>query len=162
MILMSVISPMRKNQVWLNTPLQGLEPALEFIALLGKEAVPKSHCFDLSTSRFRQKVIGRRPRLPLTLTCSAKNAPMHIKANTTRQQTQERRSGADLDVIRVRTKAENGQTLSRRRELKSFHEAATARTSGVILQGISPRSIISSRTCRSLSVSIARQKPSYL
>ena len=52
MVLMSVFSSMGENQIRLNTLLQGLEPTLDLLALLGKKAVPEVHCLDSNASCF--------------------------------------------------------------------------------------------------------------
>src|SRR5262245_38517077 len=102
MILVSVISSMGKDQIRLNTLLQRLEPELELLPLLWKKAISEGHYFDLSTSRFVQKVSRRGPRLTFTITCRAKTAPTHIKANTPSKQAQKHRSRSNLDVVRMR------------------------------------------------------------
>src|SRR5271154_4717647 len=87
---------------------------------------------------------------------------MHVEAESALLHAQKRPPGSDLNVVRMRAKAEDRQPISRRRELQRFHGAALLSIFGCCRQGVWPRSTISSRICLSLSVSIARQKPSYL
>src|SRR5208337_5388398 len=87
---------------------------------------------------------------------------MHIEANAAFLHAQKRRPRSYFNVVRMRAKAEDRQPISGSRELQRFHRTALPFLFIWSFQGVSPRSTISSRTCLSLRVSMARQKPSYL
>ena len=60
------------------------------------------------------------------------------------------------------SRAPTNDRRAQRAAVPSWRSRGTETFGGASRHGISPRSIISSSTCLSLSVSIARQKPSYL
>jgi hypothetical protein len=99
MILMCVVAAVRKNDIRVNALLQHLEPRFDLLTLLREKSVLKGHYLNFGTGRVRQKVGRGSPCFTLALTCTAEYAPMNVEANASIQQTQNRRSRANLNVI---------------------------------------------------------------
>src|SRR5262245_15020551 len=132
--------------------------------MLRKETIAKRFNFNPSLGRAPQEVGSGSPRLFLALAGAAEHAPMNIELHPALDQAQERRTRANLDVVRMGTEAEDRQIFAGGCELQRLHDPDSLWWECALgdRHGVSPRSTISSSTCRSLSVSIARQNPSYL
>lgn len=85
---------------------------------------------------------------------------MDVKANALVEPTQQRTARADFDIIGVRAQAQHRKLIPGSGDPKSLHALTAAGGMDSGCHGVSPRSIISSSTCLSRSVSIARQNPS--
>src|SRR5689334_13000453 len=99
MILMSVVAPMRKNDIRSDAPLQSLEPRLDLLTLFREKSVPEVHHLDFRARRVVEKVAGRGFGFTLALTSAAENTPVNIETNASIHQAQERCSRPYLNVI---------------------------------------------------------------
>ena len=86
----------------------------------------------------------------------------HVEPHAGCLPLQDGAAGADLDVVGVRAQAQHGQALAGLGQPQALHSAAsTGLLDSFGCQGMSPRSTMSSSICLSLSVSMARKKPSW-
>src|SRR5579871_4858747 len=163
MILVRIVAPMAENDIGADPILQGFEPELDLFALLRKETIPEVHHLDLAICGGREKITGRSLRFVPAFAGAAEDAPPHVETNALGQPVQKGPSGADFDIVGVGSEAEHREPVTGTGDPQRLHKFTAAGTLLMLLicHGMSPRSIISSRTCLSLSVSIARQNPSY-
>ena len=148
-----------------------LEPRLDLGTLIGKEAILERRQIDgRRWPRLARNVRGGCMRLIGALARCAEHRPVHVETNAALDPAEDRCAGADLDVVGMRAKAEDGKRArlmpasprSFTRPSSSTLSEPFAETPMSSRQGIVPCSTMSSSTCLSFSVSIGRQKPSCL
>jgi hypothetical protein len=111
MILVRITVPVAQDDFGSNTRLELLEPALELGTLIGKEAVLERRQIDCRASGVREKVHGGCICLIRTLTRRTEHGPMHVEANAALDPAEDRRCGANLDIVGMRAEAEDGKRL---------------------------------------------------
>ena len=163
MILVGVIATVREYDVRIDLAFDRLEFVLELSALIGEVAVAKAAQIDLRARRTAQKPIGRLRCFILARSDGAEDHPTNIECDAPLDPIEDRAAATYLDIVRVRAQAENAQRRIPGGEIQAFHVQTTTVArfmlkSPALRHGISPCSTRSSRICRSLSVSIERQK----
>src|SRR5262249_34843420 len=164
MVLMRVIPAMRENKIRIGAAFKSLEPRLYLCALFREETILEGHHLDLGALSRRQEISRRGPcfLVPVAAATAAQDTPLDIDANAALHHAEERRAGSYFNVVRMCTQTQDGQWPAGIDQLQCPHRATPPLNFDCGRQGISPRSTISSSTCRSRSVSMARQNPSYL
>src|SRR5215468_2272365 len=102
MILVRIVSPMCEDDVRIDALFQFLEPRLDGLSLLRKEAIPKSQGLKVRALCFAQQLLRRSLGFAPTLPNAAQNAPSHIEADTSRDQAEQGPARADLYIVRMR------------------------------------------------------------
>jgi len=106
MVLMPVLTVVREHDVRLER-FQRLEKALDRLALKRKEAAAKILHHNAALARLPQERLRARQSLGVAHAFRAEHHPHNLQAGLLLRQLQQRGAAADLDVIRVRTEAED-------------------------------------------------------
>src|ERR1700730_4436649 len=84
MVLMSVITTVRQNDIGCDACLELFEPVLDLSAMHWKEAVLERQCLHSRVRGPVQEIAGRGACFVLSLALSAQHAPRDVKAHTIR------------------------------------------------------------------------------
>ena len=99
MVLMRVVTAVGEDHIGIDAAFQAFKPGFDLLALLGEEAVSKSHDLDVAARSFQQKLGSRCSGFLFAFTGSTEHAPMDVKLNAIVLPAQKCRSRTNLDVI---------------------------------------------------------------
>ena len=97
------------------------EPRLDGRALIGKEAILKCRDVDLRRARIGKEGLRRTVRFLAAGPDSAEHGPVHVQQDALLDPAEDRRTGADLDVVGVRTDAKHRQRFAWTRDSHLLH-----------------------------------------
>ena len=107
MVLVAIIAIVRENKVRLKIRLDLLEPLLDRNPLAWKVAFAKRPYLYLFACNATQEILRTLIRLFGALPGRAEDYPIDLQFGNLPDQLQQASAGADFDIIRVRTKAQN-------------------------------------------------------
>src|SRR5690606_38663434 len=140
--------------------LELLEVVLEGGAGPREVALPEALDAHVLLAGARQEVLGRPLPLGRPLGARGEHDPVEPGVREALDEAQDRAAAPDLDVVAVGPEAQDVQrVVGRLGQPQRAHHAAPARARQTA-QGGSPRLWRSSRTCRSLNVSMGTKNPS--
>jgi hypothetical protein len=113
MVLVRVVTSMRKDDVGLQLPLKGFEPALDLLALGGKETVFELLHVDAGAGSTGQEVECRVSRLIFPRPGPAQHAPSYVEPAALGDPSQQRSAGANLYIVRMGSQAQNPERVAR-------------------------------------------------
>jgi hypothetical protein len=120
-VLMEVIPRMGEDNVRRQASFQGLEVLLDPSAFKWKKTVTKIEDFDVPRSSAFQEQGGTVSSFALAVSSGAEDHPVKMEVSASSQQLQDGAATADLNVVGMRTKAEDLQRPASILEVKSKH-----------------------------------------
>lgn len=163
-VLVAVAWPGRQDQVRGDPASQLVEVALQLAPGFREAAVRERLDPHVTARRGPQDVVGGGPGLVVSRRRAGQHDPVHVQARVSRKQLEDRAAAADLDVVGVRTDAQ--QSVGAPGEVQGTHQDTRREATGApkrfdqTSQGAAPDVYSRSSSSWSLKVSMPLQKPS--